>query len=49
MDNIIEYFLHKIEEFGLCSVEPVRLMPTWRNFKVGEESISKRLDRFLIC
>jgi len=38
----------KIREARLLDIEIIKLMPTWRNNRVGEVGISKRLDRFLI-
>jgi hypothetical protein len=29
-------------------VEPVKLLPTWRNGRSGQDYIAKRLDRFLL-
>jgi hypothetical protein len=29
-------------------VEPVKLSPTWRNFRTGDEEVAKILDRFLV-
>jgi hypothetical protein len=32
----------------MVDVEPVKLLPTWRNGRSGRDYIEKRLDRFLI-
>jgi len=29
-------------------IEPVKLSPTWRNFRTGDEEVAKILDRFLV-
>jgi hypothetical protein len=42
MDPLADYQLHKIEERKLCDVEPLKIAPTWRNNKLGDEGISKR-------
>eukprot|EP01018_Ginkgo_biloba_P004985 Gb_28741 [translate_table: standard] len=42
------YFLKKLEVVGLVDAEPVKFPPTWRKLRVGEASIAKRLDRFLL-
>eukprot|EP01018_Ginkgo_biloba_P023075 Gb_32325 [translate_table: standard] len=42
------YFLKKLEVVDLLDVEPMKLSPTWRNLRVGEASIAKRLDKILI-
>jgi hypothetical protein len=35
-------------ECNFLDIEPVKLKPTWRNNRVGEASVAKRLDCFLI-
>jgi hypothetical protein len=42
------FFIHILDEKGLSDVALVKLNPTWRNMRVGEDIISKRIDRFLI-
>jgi hypothetical protein len=37
-----------IQEEGLVDVEPIKLLPTWRNGRGGQDYIAKRLDIFLI-
>jgi hypothetical protein len=32
----------------LVNLEIVKLSPTWRNFRSGNDVVAKRLDRFLI-
>jgi hypothetical protein len=32
----------------LIDVEPSKLIPTWRNFRVGDAAIEKRLDHFIV-
>jgi hypothetical protein len=39
---------HKIEEAGLIDVKLVKFWPTWRNNRIGEAGVSKRLNRFFI-
>jgi hypothetical protein len=48
VDPLTGYFTQKIVECNLLDIEPVKLKPTWRNNRVGEDSIAKRLDRFLL-
>jgi hypothetical protein len=33
---------------GLLDIAPTKICPTWRNKRMGEDYIAKRLDRFLI-
>jgi hypothetical protein len=47
-DPLSSYFTQKLEELNLLDIEPVKFKPTWRNNRVGEDNIAKRLDRFLI-
>jgi hypothetical protein len=47
-DPLAGYFTQKLVECKLFDIEPTKLKPTWRNNRVGEDSIAKRLDRFLI-
>ena len=42
------FFLFLLENSRLVDIEPVKLSPTWRNFKTGDEEVGKRLDRFLV-
>lgn len=48
MDPVAYYFLHNIEVSWLCDIEPMRFVPTWRNFRVENEGISKRINRYLV-
>jgi hypothetical protein len=42
------YFSQLIQDEGLVDVEPIKLLPTWRNGRGDQDYIAKRLDRFLI-
>jgi hypothetical protein len=46
--NQASFFSHLLSSNGLIDIAPLKLLPTWRNMKVGEARISKRLDHFLI-
>jgi hypothetical protein len=48
-DPQAEFFAHLFEELNLVDVEPVKLLPTWRDSRRGRAGISKRLDRFLVA
>jgi hypothetical protein len=37
-----------MDEHNLLDIEPTKFKPSWRNNRVGEDNIAKRLDRFLI-
>ena len=36
------------EQKGLVDLAPLKIMPTWRNKRSGEQAILKRLDMFLV-
>jgi hypothetical protein len=42
------FFLSLLENSRLVDIEPMKLSPTWKNFKIGDEEVAKRLDRFLV-
>ena len=48
VDSLGPYFRHMFEQKGLVDVAPVKIMPTWRNKRSGDQEVSKRLDRFLV-
>ena len=35
-------------ECNLLDIKPIKLKPTWRNNRVGDDSIAKRLECFMI-
>jgi len=42
-------FFSQLTQFeGVVDVEPIKLIPTWRNGRGGQNYIAKRLDHFLI-
>jgi hypothetical protein len=47
-DTLEDYFISLFSSHNLVDYAPVILAPTWRNGRLGSDSISKRLDRFLI-
>jgi len=47
-DNQAGFFSHLLASNGLINIAPLKLLPTWRNIRVGETRIAKRLDHFLI-
>jgi hypothetical protein len=48
VDPLQTYFSKLIQEEGLVDVEPLKLLPTWRNGRRGQKFIAKRLEHFLI-
>jgi hypothetical protein len=47
-DPLAEYFGQKFVDCKLTDLDPILLKPTWRNNRVGEDGVAKRLDHFLI-
>ena len=47
-DPLSGYFKSLFHKHSLIDVILAEIMPTWKNDRVGVESISKRLDRFYI-
>eukprot|EP00253_Pinus_taeda_P029408 PITA_29408 len=47
-DPLVEFFHNLISENNLIDPASVKLKPTWRNRRVGDDRIAKRLDRFLV-
>jgi hypothetical protein len=48
VDCLLGYFMRKMEEVGLVDIELSKLNSAWRNNKVGETWVAKRLYRFFI-
>jgi hypothetical protein len=47
-DPMTSCFTQNLVECNLLDLDPVKLKPTWRNNRVGDASVAKILDRFLI-
>lgn len=48
-DPLVDYFSQMFEDLGRCDVEPIQLVPAWRNLRSGKDGVSKRLERFLVA
>lgn len=48
LDSLADLFTSLFSQHNLVDYAPVQLAPTWRNGRLGSDSILKRLDRFLI-
>jgi exonuclease III len=48
VDPLTNFFNQKMVECNLLDIEPIKLKPTRRNNIVGDSSVAKRLDHFLI-
>ena len=47
-DSLSAFFVVMFDSKELVDLQPMKLTPTWRNNRCGEQAISKRLDIFLI-
>ena len=48
LDPLVEFFKNHLVQRDLIDLNMIKLNPTWRNRRVGEDRIAKRLHRFLI-
>eukprot|EP00253_Pinus_taeda_P027166 PITA_27166 len=48
IDPITSYMTNLLEQYELVDIPLQRLQPTWRNRRVGDAALARRLDRFLI-
>ena len=49
LDPLSSFFKHHFDSVGLIDTAPSIAGPTWRNGRVGDDGINKRLDHFLIA
>ena len=47
-DSLSAFFVVMFDSKELVDLQPMKLTPTWRNNRYGEQVISKRLDKFFI-
>ena len=48
VDPLANYFRENFENAKLFDVVPSVMVPTWSNGRIGNASIAKRIDRFLM-
>lgn len=48
IDPLSDLFENVLEDHSLIDIPSVKLQPTWRNKRTGEDSLARRLDHFLI-
>jgi len=48
-DSLSYFFMNALISHNLIDVNLIKLRPTWRNCRMGEARIAKKLDRFLLC
>lgn len=47
-NHLAEFFINKLKEAIFVDIEPIKRVPTWRNMRVGQERVARRLDHLLI-
>ena len=47
-DSLDPYFSNDFECHDLMDIDHIHLSPTWRNKRIGDNQVAKRLDRFLV-
>ena len=47
-DALAPFFTHLFKQKSLIDLAPIKHMPTWRNRRSGDQTVSKRIDRFLV-
>lgn len=47
-DPITDYMTNLLEQTNFMDIPMQRLLPTWRNRRVGDVALARRLDRFLM-
>jgi len=48
VDDLSEFFNQMFLDHELVDIVHLKLSPTWRNGRLGDKGIGKRLDRFLV-
>ena len=48
VDELTDFFHHCLAQAGVTDVPPIKMTPTWRNRRTGDDYVAKCLDRFLI-
>eukprot|EP00253_Pinus_taeda_P019805 PITA_19805 len=47
-NSLSDYFENALESHNLIDISSAKMHPTWRNNRIGVDSLARRLDRFLI-
>ena len=48
LDPLVSHFKCLFDSVGLLDISPNIIGPTWRNGRIGDDGIIKRLDHFLL-
>eukprot|EP00253_Pinus_taeda_P019452 PITA_19452 len=48
-DPLTDFFITKLASSPLVDVTPLKMRPSWRNRRIGDDWVEKKIDRFLIC
>lgn len=48
-DTLANFFIQSFARKNLLDIVPPKMSPTWRNKRVGDQRVAKRLDKFLVA
>eukprot|EP00253_Pinus_taeda_P029489 PITA_29489 len=48
VDSITDYMTNLLEQTNFVDIPMQKLLPTWRNRRVGDAALARRLDRFIM-
>jgi hypothetical protein len=48
VDHLSNFFINKLEFVRMLDIIPTKLSPTWRNMRMGDVKVAKRINHFLI-
>ncbi len=48
VDPVFAFFENILENHSFIDIPSAKILPTWRNKRIGEDNLARRLDRFLI-
>jgi len=48
LDPLLDFFTNLMMANTLLNVDPIKIRPNWRNIRVKEDRIAKRIDFFLV-
>lgn len=48
IDSISDYMTSLLEQTSFADIPMHKLLPTWRNRRVGDAALARRLDRFIM-
>jgi hypothetical protein len=46
--TLYNFFIHKLDEANLFDIQTIKYIPTWKNIRMVDDRVAKRIDRFLL-